>query len=258
MSDIRIGYAEWMIYAFPITLILIPVAGFLLLKTFKSEVSDLSEVVNTLKKEDSETPIGAKQLLIIGIFLITLALWIFGRNYGIGLGTAAITGAILYLVFGLARWRDYNAGVAWGVVILYAGAISLGFELMESGAALWIADKFLNIIPASSLIPSFVSGFTIFMTNTMSDGATVSVFGPITLQIAHNSGISPLMIGLITSISSAFAYVLIIGNPPNAIIHSSGFVTGRDFLKAGVIMTVISFIILLLVVNVYWIGILGL
>ncbi|ODS40144.1 hypothetical protein BEH94_05490 [Candidatus Altiarchaeales archaeon WOR_SM1_SCG] len=258
MSNINIGYVEWMIYAFPVTIILIPVVGFLLLRIFKPEVSDLTNVVNTLKKEDSETPIGVKQVLVAVIFLITLALWIFGKNYGIGLGTAAITGAVLYLIFGLARWRDYNAGVAWGVVILYAGAISLGFELMDSGAALWLADKFLSIIPASFLIPSFVSCFTILMTNMMSDGATVSVIGPIMLQMAHTSGINPLMIGLITSISSAFAYMLIIGNPPNAIIHSSGFVTGRDFLKAGIIMTLISFIVMLLIVNVYWIGILGL
>ena len=258
MYGIGIGYAEWMIYAFPITIMLIPIVGFLLLRTFKPEVSDITDVVDTLKEEDPETPVGLRQYLVIGIFLVILALWIFGRDYGIGLGTAAVMGAILYLIFGLARWRDYNSGVAWGVVILYAGAISLGFELMDSGAALWISNQFLSVIPASSLIPSFVSAFTIFTTNTMSDGATVSVIGPIMLQMAHNSGINPLLIGLITSISSAFAYVLIIGNPPNAIIHSSGFVTGRDFLKAGAIITVISFIVLLLVVNVYWIGILGL
>ena len=56
----------------------------------------------------------------------------------------------------------------------------------------------------------------------------------------------------------AFAYMLIIGTPANAIIHSSGFVKSRDFLVVGAVMIVISFIVLLLIVNVYWIGILGL
>ena len=47
---------------------------------------------------------------------------------------------------GLVRWEDINSGVNWGVVLLYAAAISLGVEMKETGAAEWVAQQ----LPISS------------------------------------------------------------------------------------------------------------
>ena len=55
--------------------------------------------------------------------------------------SSRISGAAAFLVLGLVRWEDINSGVNWGVVLLYAAAISLGVEMKETGAAEWVASS---------------------------------------------------------------------------------------------------------------------
>jgi len=259
MFSQSITYLDWMIYAFPVTLILIPVTALVLIFIFKPEITNLKDASHTMLEEEEEMLMTPRMWISIAIFLLTLFLWIFGANFNIGLGIAAIIGAVLYLIFGLARWRDYNKGVAWGVVFLYGGAISLGFTMITTGAGEWIANNFLNFmgnfidINSIPALAAVIAVLSIATTNTMSGGATVSVIGPITLQMAQATGTGVVIMGMVTAISSAFAYLLVIGAPANAIVYSSGFLKSSDFLKAGAIMTVISFIVLLVAVNFYWI-----
>ena len=66
----------------------------------------------------------ASDWVTIALFFIILIGWV-GFSDEIGLGTVAIMGAIAFLVIGLVQWDDVNSGVNWGVVWLYAAAISL-------------------------------------------------------------------------------------------------------------------------------------
>ncbi|MGI9408095.1 MAG: SLC13 family permease, partial [Hyphomicrobiaceae bacterium] len=169
----------------------------------------------------------------------------------------AILGAASFLVAGLVRWEDLNSGVNWGVVLLYAAAISLGVQMKETGAAEWIAGRFIAMLEPIGADAGFglwaaVSVLTTFVTNTMSNGAAVAVLGPIVLKIAGLSGESPIVIGFITAISSAFAYLTVVGTPACTIVYAAGYLTPGDFLKVGWRMVVMSTLMLLLVAGLYW------
>jgi sodium-dependent dicarboxylate transporter 2/3/5 len=175
----------------------------------------------------------------------------------VGLGTIALAGTIAFLVTGLVRWEDINSGVNWGVVLLYAAAISLGLEMKESGAALWVATYFLNLITPLGIeqgasLWTAVSVMTTAVTNTMSNGAAVAVLGPITLKLAVAAGESPLLVGFITALSSAFAYLTVIGTPACTIVYSSGYLKTTDFLVVGYRMVIVSTVTLILAASLYW------
>ena len=86
----------------------------------------------------------------------------------------------------------------------------------------------------------------------MSDGATVSAIGPITVPMATISGTPPLMIGLATAFASSFAHMLIIGTPNNAIAYAMAkdpitgeqLVSLKDFFKHGFAVLLLSFAVL--------------
>ena len=181
--------------------------------------------------------------------------WIF-LSSTVGLGTIALVGAITFMVLGLVRWDDLNSGVNWGVVLLYAGAISLGVQMKETGAALWVANSFLDVLPEGMEsgfgLWAAVSALTTFVTNTMSNGAAVAVLGPISLNMASASGESPLVLGFITSISSAFAYLTVIGTPACTIVYASGYLKTTDFLRVGYKMVIMSTLVLLAFAAFYW------
>jgi len=258
MHGINIGYGQWIIYSLPITLLLIPVTSWILYRTFQPQVTDLSEATAGLRAELEEREMTGETGVTIAIFALIVFLWItLGQT--LGLGIIALLGAILYLVFGIVRWDDYHTDINWGVILIYMGALSLGSVLESSGAAEWIAQLVLSFVRdglgLSGLVPITLTSslLSISMTNLMSAGATASVIGPITLKMAELAAINPLGMGLLTAISCSLGFLLLLATPANAIVYSTGYVKPKDFLVAGVGLTVASFGVLFLVVFTWWI-----
>ncbi len=252
-----IDYLTWMLYCYPIFLIQLPFVTLILLYTFKPERKDISRAVVKLRKQiRADGPMKSADWVSIATFTCVLIGWL-GFSDTLGLGTVAIFGAVAFLVIGLVRWEDVNSGVNWGVVLLYAAAISLGVQMKDSGAALWVANSFLNFLEPLGVdggLPLWtaISVLTTGVTNTMSNGAAVAVLGPITLKMAIASGESPILIGFITAISSAFAYLTVIGTPACTIVYASGYLKTTDFLVVGYRMVIMSTILLIISASLYW------
>jgi sodium-dependent dicarboxylate transporter 2/3/5 len=213
--------------------------------------------VDKLKAQvGDEGALTGQHYLAIGLFLLTLVGWV-GFSSEVGMGTIAILGATLFLVTGLVRWQDINSGVNWGVVLLYAAAISLGVQMRDTGAAAWLAGLFMDGLAPLGMdrgigLLAAVMVLTTLLTNTMSNGAAVAVLGPIVLSIAMESGSNPLAVGMTTAMSSAFAYFTVIGTPASTIVHSSGYLRASDFMRVGWRMALMSFAVLLLASKLYW------
>ena len=171
----------------------------------------------------------------------------------IGLGIVALMGVFFYLSFRLIDWHDLTRRTNWGVVILFGSVISLGIQMNETGAAKWLADSILNSLSNSIDDPSnlrwffsvIVSGI---MTNLLSNAATVAILGPIVLEM----GGDPIILGMSTSIASAFAYLTIVASPTCMIIYSTGLISSKDYIKAGWKLFIISITLLLLISIFYW------
>jgi len=257
--NIRIGYGHWMIMALPITFILIPIVAFILPKIFKPEVDDLSDAANKIQEELKINKMDRRDWVVISIFLFILFLWITRSNI-YGIGTIAMFGSLLYVIFGLIDWEDMSK-IHWGVVLLYFGVIGLGKALISTGASKWLALKALQLISSFGLAYGYAlvfssAAFMSLVTQVMSDGPAVATMGPTLLELAKISGTDPIVLGVSLAISSAFSFILVIGTPPNAIIYGSGYVNSADFRKAGILLEIIALAVLFLVVYFWW-GFLG-
>jgi sodium-dependent dicarboxylate transporter 2/3/5 len=252
-----IDYVRWMVFAYPMFLIQLPFVTLVLFLTFKPEYRDLSRAVVKLRAQvESEGPMKAADWITIILFLLVLMGWVFMSD-SVGMGTIAILGATAFLISGLVRWEDINSGVNWGVVLLYGAAISLGIEMKETGAAIWVATNFLNLLEPFGASDGFglwaaVSVLTTAVTNMMSNGAAVAVLGPVVLKMAVVAQESPIIIGFITAISSAFAYLTVVGTPACTIVYASGYLKTTDFLVVGWKMALISIVIMLAAAFLYW------
>ena len=248
-----ISYLEWMKYAYPMLLIEIPVAVAVLWFTFTPKQKSLDTAIRKLKVNVAKSgKLTGNQLMAILVFILVFLGWVFLSPF-IGLGIVALTGVFFYLTFGLIEWPDIARRTNWGVILLFGSAISLGIQMKETGAALYVAENalyslqyiFKNIEIVRWL---FTVILTAILTNLLSSAATVSVFGPIVLDMGGN----PIALGIATSVASAFSYLTIVASPTCMIIHSTGLVTSNDYLKAGWKLFVISIILLFLVSFFYW------
>ena len=252
-----IDYVTWIVYAYPVFLIQLPFVTFILLRTFRPEYTNLSRAVAKLRRQIIlEGPMKPGDWLSILFFGMILVGWVT-LSGEIGMGTIAVMGAALFLIAGLVKWEDINSGVNWGVVLLYAAAISLGVQMKDTGAAEWIAQNFLALLTpfgASEGIGLWaaVSALTTLVTNTMSNGAAVAVLGPIVLKLATVANESPIVLGFITAISSAFAYLTVVGTPACTIVYASGYLKTTDFLIVGWKMVLMSVVLMILAASLYW------
>jgi sodium-dependent dicarboxylate transporter 2/3/5 len=182
-------------------------------------------------------------------------------GFSLGLGGVAITGAVLYMLLGLTSWRDYEKNVSWGVVILYAGAISLGSVFKSTGAAGWLADSILALVAplginsgVALIILVVVIGAS--LTNLMSAGATVVILGPVVLDMAQHSGTNPLLVGVALAMSTSMAYWLVVGTPASSIVYSSGQLQTKDFIRMATIAWPIALIVMTVMITLYWVVVL--
>ena len=248
-----ISYLDWIKYAYPMLLIEIPFAVLILWFTFRPNQTILDSAVRKLKVNVTKTgKMTGNQIMSILIFVAVFLGWVFLSPY-LGLGIVALIGVFLYLSFGLIEWKDINRNTNWGVIILFGAAISLGIQMKETGAAEWVADQAIYgmqmIVDDVGFLRWFISVFlTGILTNILSNAATVAVLGPVVL----NMGGDPIILGLTTSIASAFSYLTIVASPTCMIIHSSGLVKSSDYLKAGWKLFIMSVFLLFLVSTIYW------
>ncbi len=268
MFGYSMGYGQWIVYGFPFVIIMMPILWMAVNLRFKPKIKNLAPAMTALKADIGRMG-GWKrnQIIAVVIFLIMLLGWITEKNIlkdmigvRLGIGVIAVAGAIAYLLTGVVNWRDYQEKVDWGVVWLYAGAIIFGRVLDETGTAYWMARSIVDGLATIGLKSGLAllgagSAVTAGMTNLMADGPAAAAVGPITLNMAavSNPGTTlvPFM-GLATAAASSFAYLLVIGTPPNAIVYASGYLEAKDFLRVGIICLVCAFVVLLLLSMLYW------
>jgi anion transporter len=269
MFGMDIGYFQWMTYCFPIVLVTIPITWFGVNLLFKPRIKSLAPAMVQLEREiDKMGGWNRKQVVALIIFVVMVFGWLTEKTFydsgilpvRLGIGVLAMAGAVAYLFAGVTNWRDYQERVDWGVVWLYAGAIIFGRTLDSTGAAYWIARSALELLAPlgiNSGLPLLASssGLTAIITNLMADGPAAAAVGPVTLNVAglaHPATAYLPFMAMVTAVASSFAYCLIIGTPPNAIVYASGYLGPKDFLRVGLPMWFISQVILMITAGLYW------
>jgi solute carrier family 13 (sodium-dependent dicarboxylate transporter), member 2/3/5 len=265
-----IGYFQWITYCFPFLFIMIPTTWLMVNWRFKPTVTSLAPAMNHLQTEIGRMGgWNRKQIIALIIFIVMVFGWFTEKefyNLGIypvrlGIGVIAVAGAVAYLLTGVVNWRDYQEKVDWGVVWLYAGAIIFGRTLDSTGAAYWLARSAIDALAPLGMdaglpLMATSNGLTAILTNLMADGPAAAAVGPITLNMAglvHPGTTYLPFMAMATAIASSFAYCLIIGTPPNAIVYASGYLEPKDYLRVGLPLWFIANIALLLMTGVYWV-----
>ncbi|MFQ5808310.1 MAG: SLC13 family permease [Armatimonadota bacterium] len=253
----RVSYGAWIKFAYPVVLLQIPLAFGVIWFGMRPQRRELSAAVAALREQLAEEGrMGLREWAGVAIFLPTIVAWIT-LSERLGLGMIALLAATAYLVFGLVEWSDYNSGVNWGVVLVYAAAISLGIAMQETGAAEWVATNALAQLRAIGIgggiaLLAVFAGVTLFFTNTMSAGATVAVLAPILLDMAQDAGLDPVIAGFIVALASAYAYLTVFAHPAIMIVYGSGHLHVSDFLRLGWRATLVSLATVLLMAHLYW------
>ncbi len=248
-----IGFLEWTVAAFPIVVLTLVLAYIGLLFLTRHEAEATTGAGEHLKQKLSEIGPWTKRELSIGLLsLATIVAWVtLGHEYG--LANIAFAAIVIAFIFKLLSWKQVEKDVNWGIILMYGGAIALGFALAQSGAASWLTELILGdgVMTAAALV-LVLSLLAKVFTEGISNTAVIALLMPIAIALAAQNGVDPRVATLALAIPSGLAFMLPISTPATAIAISSSFVTPQDTIKTGLILNVASVGIFMAVALLYW------
>lgn len=253
---VSLSFGQWIKMGMPFVPVMALVIGAYFLIVFRKKIraKSVNIAAEVRRESDKIGKMTLDEYKAAGVLILVIILWMTLSDR-FGMGGPVILCLVLLNILGVLRWRDINS-IHWDVVALYAAASAMGYGLAVTGAALWLANSLISLLPGFlktgvglCISTSFITGI---LTNFMSDGATVAAVGPITVPMATLSGTSPVMVGLATAFASSFAHMLVIGTPNNAIVFSMAkdpttgeqLVTMKDFFIHGFAVFILSLAVL--------------
>lgn len=153
---------------------------------------------------------------------------------------AAFIAAFAMIACRFCTIEQARESIDWRLLMIFAGSISLGTAIQDTGIAEWISQGILVLCDGSALVA--LAGICLigtFITEFTSNTATAAIFFPIAYQTAVNMNVNPLTfcVALMVAVSSSFATP--IGSPTHMIVYGPGGYRFSDFARIGIPMNFI-------------------
>ncbi len=164
-----------------------------------------------------------------------------------------LTATVLFFALRIVNVEDLE-GTSWNIVLLFGGAMSLGFCLWQTGAAAWLAIHWLSLFTEAHWM-IFVLGiafFVLIMTNFIMNVAAIAITMPVALVMAPYLNVSLEVVLFASLVTAGMPFLLLIGAAPNAIAYTSNQFTTKEFFMAGVPASLMLMAVLALFVWIIW------
>lgn len=245
-------------YMFPVGWLMVFILwGFFMifLKPEKKRIPGLKEKAKKLSAEMGGL---TKNEIIAGVIVFSCILVMSLRSFvpflkPIDKTAIILISTLLFFILGILDLKDLEA-IPWNIILLFGGAMSIGFCLWETGAAEWLAINWLTLFQKSHWFV-FVMGIAFFvmvMTNFIMNVAAIAISLPVALVIAPYLGVAPEVILFASLVTAGMPFLLLVGAAPNAIAYDSGQFTTGEFVKFGIPASIILMLLVGFAVLVLW------
>ena len=186
-------------------------------------------------------------LIMIGVIGAVLTGWL-------PISIAALIGATLMVVIRCLSMEDAYRAIDWRAVFLIAGMLPLGTALANTGAARLLAGTAVDLL--GILGPWYVIGglylVTALATMIIPTAALVVLMSPVVLSASASLGIAPTTAMMAMAMAASASFTSPISHPANILIMGPGNYRFTDYIRAGVPLTLIVFLIVMLLLPVFW------
>jgi solute carrier family 13 (sodium-dependent dicarboxylate transporter), member 2/3/5 len=259
-----ITWLDWFIAAAPFAALMSVGLYAIMMWMMPPETEELAGGAESVKTSLRELgPMSGKEMRLLAVSLILLFLWategVLHKFDSSTTTTAAI--ALLFLpVVGVMDWKKANALIPWGTVILFGVGISLGTALLQTKAAPWLADLIvtwfgLNAMSSFAILAVLAAFLIVIHLGFASATALASSMIPIVIAVmqkVQTPGISVLGMTLLLQFVISFGFILPVNSPQGMVGYGTETFTARDFIRTGLAITVLAYILALLFGATYW------
>lgn len=185
-----------------------------------------------------------------------------GNLHSIDSTTITLTVIALMLLpgIGVIQWKKALELVDWGTVLVFGIGISLGTVLLSTGGATWLSDHTFGRLSLGqfSLLATIavVAAFSIiihlgFAIATSLDSTLIPVMIALTVTLGLSQDQS-IGFALIQQFVISIGFLLPISSPQGMMGYGTGTFTVKDYFKAGLPLTLVGYLLILLFSATYW------
>lgn len=247
----HLPFANWMVFGFPLAIIMMLIIWKLLGRVFKPEVKGVVGGMDTINNKLAGLgPITRIEKISLVILLFTIGLWVTGGLTHIDSYSVALIGAFLFFAFGVIRWEDAQRGVDWGLIVFFGGALSLGAALLNTGAANYLVHDIVSMLgpdPSTLLIMVILMIIGVVITQVMSNIALSAILVPLSVTLAQAQGQPIGIYAVPVAIACSLSFMFPMADPTVAMAYGSGYVNIKEIFKAGLPLVVIGIILTIIV-----------
>ncbi|MEZ5427668.1 MAG: SLC13 family permease [Pyrinomonadaceae bacterium] len=226
----------------------------LLLQGSREKMSILredSDLILLMPKESEAITVPNKGRAALMIFIATLIIAIVEPSIT---GAVMLGGALAMMLTGILTTEQAYSSISWKTVFLVAGILPLGIALTKTNAAGTIAYGIISVLgplgPVAFLAGVFLT--TMFLVQAMNGAAVAAVIGPIAINIAQQTGLNPRALTMGVALATSMAFITPLGHPVNILVMSPGGYNFRDYMKIGLPLAAILFLVVMIVLPLVW------
>ncbi|MDE9800414.1 SLC13 family permease [Staphylococcus delphini] len=258
-----VSWGEWFLYAAPWSIIMSIVLYFVMLKVIPPEQDAIEGGTELVKQQLAELgPVKPTEWRLIIISLLLLVFWSTEKVLH-PIDSSSITLIALAMMLtpkiGVMNWKEVESRIPWGTIIVFGVGISLGNVLLKTTAAQWLSDQTFGLMglkgmPIVATI-ALISLFNIlihlgFASATSLASALIPVF--ISLTSTLSLGDNAIGFVLIQQFVISFGFLLPVSSPQSMLAYGTETFTVKDFLKAGIPITIVGYILVVIMSMTYW------
>ena len=257
-QGIEISWGLWALAAsLPgvLSLLLVPL---LIFRLYPPEITRTPEAQELARKHLQQMgSMSREERILLTVFILLMALWIFGGFLGVNATAAAMAGVGTMLITGTLDWEDIlKERRAWDTLIWFAVLVMMASQLGELGLLYWFSDRVSGVLVSGYWLPNFLVlilvyfySHYLFASNTAHVSAMYAPF----LVLALAVGTPPLLAALVLAFfSNLFASITHYGTAAAPVLFGSGNVEIGTWWKLGALISVVNITIWLGVGSLWW------
>jgi len=247
-TGLQISFTQWMGWALPLVITLIPIVWLWLTRNLHNEGKFHLPTVGAWTTHERRVMI---------IFALTALLWVTRREpFGGWSGwlelpqandaSVALLAVIALFIIPngnkqkLLDWKTAQQ-VPWGILLLFSGGICLAKAFVISGLSTQLGEQLSAVTSFSIVIMMAIIALSVtFMTEATSNTATTAMLMPVLAATAINAEIDPLLMMIPATFSASCAFMLPVATAPNTIVFSSGHVHSDQMAREGFILNLVG------------------
>jgi divalent anion:Na+ symporter, DASS family len=238
-----------------ISFIVVPLMIYLICPPEIKQMDNVKEIMDAKLKDLG--PVKVSEKVMIAVFSLVVALWIFGSKINLDSTTVAVLGLIIIVSTGVVSWKEFTGKSGTWDLFLWIGAfMMMAGQLNKLGVIGWVSQLVQqNISEVSWWTALFIVCIVmyylhyLFASNTVHFTALFSAFLAILLKIGAPPVLSIILLVNISALSSGLTHY---GVVQGSVYFAAGYVQQKKWWSVGLIVSIVHLIIWLGIGMLWW------